>query len=177
MAPLNKNEHLHGKVAVFIDAANMIYCSKDTGWQVDLKKLKKYFEAKCTLVGIYYYSAYFEESAGQKSLFEMLSRKGYVLRIKKIKKITNDDGTITLKGNCDTDIVVDAVASMKAYDTAVLISGDSDFVSLVNLLKGNSKKVIIISTRGHVAKDLIDAAGCYVDLNKFRAHWERKKDV
>jgi len=63
----------------------------------------------------------------------MPSRKGFVLRVKKIRKITNNDGTITLKGNCDTDIVVDAMARMKEYDTAVIMSGDSDFVSLVNI--------------------------------------------
>lgn len=174
MVPLNNKEHLFGKVAVFIDAANIIHCYKDTKWKIDFKKLKKYFESKCTLIGIYYYSAYFEESAGQKSLFEMLSRKGFVLRVKKIRKILNDDGTITLKGNCDTDIVVDAVARMKEYDTAILMSGDSDFVSLANLLTGNGKKVIIISTRWHVAKDLINAANHYFDINKFRAAWELK---
>jgi uncharacterized LabA/DUF88 family protein len=170
--PLNNIDHLKGNVAVFIDAANIIHCYKDTGWKIDLKKLKKYFESKCKLAGIYYYSAYFEERETQKSVFEMLSRKGYVLRIKKIRKITNDDGTTTLKGNCDTDIVVDAVSIMGLYDTAVIMSGDSDFISLVNLLKGKGKKVVIISYRGHVAKELVDAAHYYVDIGKFRPHWE-----
>jgi Protein of unknown function DUF88. len=87
MTPLNNKEHLHGKVAVFIDAANIIHCYKDTKWKIDLKKLKKYFESKCKLVGIYYYSAYFEESTCQQSFFEMLSRKGFILRMKKIRKI------------------------------------------------------------------------------------------
>jgi uncharacterized LabA/DUF88 family protein len=175
MVPLNNKEHLSGKVAVFIDAANIIHCYEDTKWKIDLKKLKKYFESKCTLTGIYYYSAFFEESESQKSFFEMLSRKGYILRTKKIRKITNNDGTITLKGNCDTDIVVDAVANMKEYDTAVIMSGDSDFISLVNLLRGNKKKVIIISTRWHVAKDLIQASNHYVDMNKFKPVWELKR--
>lgn len=175
MSPLNNEEHLQGRVAVFIDAANIIHCYEDTQWKIDLKKLKKWFEAKCTLVGIYYYSAFFEESTRQQSFFEMLSRKGFILRIKKIRKITNDDGTITLKGNCDTDIVVDAVSRMKDYDTAVIMSGDSDFVSLVHLLEGNGKKVIIVSTRWHVAKDLIQAASFYVDINKFKQDWELRE--
>src|SRR3989338_10779319 len=154
MSPLNKKDHLQGKVAVFIDAANIIHCYEDTKWKIDLKKLKKYFESKCILVVIYYYSAYFEESESQKSFFEMLSRKGFILRVKKIRKITNENGTVTLKGNCDTDMVVDAVARMSEYDTAVIMSGDSDFVSLVNLLRGKDKQVLIISTRWHVAKTL-----------------------
>jgi hypothetical protein len=44
--PLNQNTHLSGRVAVFIDAANMIYCHKDLGWKIDFKKVKKYFEKK-----------------------------------------------------------------------------------------------------------------------------------
>jgi uncharacterized LabA/DUF88 family protein len=175
MTPLNNKEHLFGKVAVFIDAANIIHCYKDTGWKIDFKKLKKYFESKCTLVGIYYYSAFLEESTGQKSFFEMLSRKGFILRVKKIRKIANEDGTITLKGNCDTDMVVDAVSRMNEYDTVVIMSGDSDFVSLVNLLRGKNKKVVIVSTRWHVAKDLIQAAEHYFDINKFKTVWEYGK--
>ena len=64
---------------------------------------------------------------------------------------------------------------MKEYDTAVIMSGDSDFVSLVNLLRDNGKKVIIISTRWHVAKDLIRAANYYVDIKKFKGIWELEK--
>lgn len=175
MSPMNQADHLFGKVAVFIDAANIIHCYKDTGWKVDFKKLKQYFESRCALAGIYYYSAFFEESVVQQSFFEMLSRKGFIMRLKKIKKIITGNGEVLLKGNCDTDIVVDAVSVMDNYDTAVLMSGDSDFVSLVNLLKGHKKKVIIISTRWHVAKDLIHASDHYFDINKFRSVWELRK--
>ena len=107
----------------------------------------------------------------------MLSRKGFILRLKKIKKIIGRGGEVILKGNCDTDIVVDAVSIMDKYDTAILMSGDSDFVSLVNLLRGHKKKVIIISTRWHVAKDLIHAADHYFDINKFRSVWEWEKGL
>ncbi len=171
--PLHQSDHLSGRVAVFIDAANMIYCHKDLGWKIDFKKVKKYFEEKCQLIGMYYYSAYLVESIGQQSFFEMLSRKGFILRLKKLKRIAQSDGTFILKGNCDTDLVVDAVARMAEYDSAVIMSGDSDFVSLVHLLKDRQKKVVVISTRWHIAHDLIQAADFYCDLKKFRLHWER----
>lgn len=166
-------ENLVGRVAVFIDAANVIYCQKDLGWKIDFKKIKRFFESNSDLVSIYFYSAYLEESSGQTSFFEMLSRKGFILRLKKLKKIRNIDGTITLKGNCDTDMVVDAVSLSANFDTAVLFSGDGDFVSLANLLRGQSKKVITVSTRGHVAKDLIDATNYYLDLRKCSSEWKR----
>lgn len=151
-------KEIKGRVAVFIDAANVIYCQKDLGWKVDFKKIKKYFEEVGDLQSIYFYSAFLEESAGQASFFEMLSRKGFIMRLKKLKKIKNHDGTYTLKGNCDTDVVVDAVASLELYDTAILLSGDGDFVSLANLLRGKGKRFVAVSTRWHIAKDLVDAA-------------------
>ncbi len=165
--------HLHGKVAVFIDAANIIYCQKDLGWKIDFKKIKKHFDQLGNSENVYFYSAYLEESAGQKSFFEMLSRKGFIMRLKKLKKIKNNDGTFTLKGNCDTDLVVDAIASLQTYDTAVLFSGDGDFVSLVNLLRGNNKRVITVSTRWHIAKDLVDVSHVYIDLRKCKSIWSR----
>jgi len=34
MTPMNNKEHLFGKVAVFIDAANIIHCYEDTKWKI-----------------------------------------------------------------------------------------------------------------------------------------------
>ena len=175
--PLNNFDHLFGRVAVFIDAANIIHCRKDLGWKVDFKKLKKYFESKCNFVAIYYYSAYLEESSRQLSFFEMLSRKGFIMRLKKLKRIVDADGSVRLKGNCDTDMVVDVVARMEEYDTAVIMSGDSDFVSLVNFLRGQKKRVIVVSTRWHIAKDLVQAVDFYFDLTKFEEFWQLDEPV
>ncbi|PJC48358.1 MAG: hypothetical protein CO035_03910 [Candidatus Omnitrophica bacterium CG_4_9_14_0_2_um_filter_42_8] len=72
-------------------------------------------------------------------------------------------------------IRTDAMARMKEYDTAVIMSGDSDFVPMVNILRGDKKKVIIVSTRWHVAKDLIRAANHYVDINRFKSVWELER--
>lgn len=74
-------------------------------------------------------------------------------------------------------MVVDAVARMHEYDAAVIMSGDSDFVSLVNLLKGQTKRVVVISTRWHIAKDLVNAADFYFDLKKFKEHWQLDEPV
>lgn len=86
MTPMNNKEHLFGKVAVFIDAANIIHCYEDTKWKIDLKKLKKYFESKCALVGIYYYSAYFEESAGQNHYLRCLAERVLSYGLKRLGK-------------------------------------------------------------------------------------------
>ena len=85
MAPLNNKEHLFGKVAVFIDAANVLYSQKTLGWRVDYQKLKKYLEKEINLDGIYYYTGKIGKL--QKQLkFIKKHKKILNLKITKFKK-------------------------------------------------------------------------------------------
>jgi len=54
------------------------------------------------------------------------------------------------------------------FDTLVLFSGDSDFEYLIKLLKSKNKRVIVISSRYHIARELIESCTKYVDLKNFR---------
>jgi len=53
------------------------------------------------------------------------------------------------------------------YDTAVLMSGDSDFVLPIDRVKQKGKWIIVMSTRGRVAKELLERAK-YIDLRKLK---------
>ena len=58
------------------------------------------------------------------------------------------------------------------YKTCVLFSGDSDFAYLLEVLKREDKEVIVISTRGHVSRELVMRAK-YIALPKLRNIIER----
>jgi len=53
------------------------------------------------------------------------------------------------------------------YDTAVLLSGDSDFAYILRRIKSKGKRVIVMSTRGHIALELIKEAK-FIDLRKLK---------
>ena len=61
------------------------------------------------------------------------------------------------------------------FNTLVLFSGDSDFDYLIKTLKNKNKKVIVISTKYHIAKELITSGNKYVDLRKLKVFIERKR--
>jgi len=61
------------------------------------------------------------------------------------------------------------------FDTLVLFSGDSDFDYLVKNLRNKGKKVIVVSTKYHIAKELITSGNKYVDLKKLKVFIERKR--
>lgn len=162
-----------GRIAIFIDSANVVYSLKDLGWKIDYKKFKRYFQRKSKVAGIYFYSSYVDDSEKQRSLFEMLSRIGFIVRSKELKYIKQKDGTILKKGNLDVELTIDAVTALRKYQTAILLSGDSDFAALVNYLKGRRKRVIVISTRGHISKELITVSDAFFYFGYFRKDWEK----
>ena len=166
-----------GKTIVFIDATNIIYSLRSLGWKIDYKKLQKYFKRRVNLIDIYFYSAYAKEAKSQRGLFEMLSRKGFILRTKPLKYIKQKGKIIKIKGDIDVELAVDMIDLLRKYNTVILMSGDSDFTALVNYIKGKGKKVIIISTKYHVAHELIEAADKYFNLRDFKRFWELKKKV
>jgi len=102
-----------------------------------------------------------------------LKRKGYKLVTKPLKTITNkDDGSSYRKANFDIEITFDARDMAHIYDTLVLFSGDSDFNYLIQKLKGMGKKVVVFSTRYHVAKELVNSCTHYYDIDKFRPDFD-----
>lgn len=158
------------RTTVFIDTSNIIYSLKDLGWKIDYKKLMSFFKEKTNLINIYFYSAYFKSNSKQKNLFSMLSRKGFIIRTKQVKQIKTQSGTV-YKGNLDTELVIDAIDQKSKFDTLILFSGDSDFAPLITYLHKFNKKIISISSRGHVSKEIIQVSDHYLWLEDFSKQW------
>jgi len=91
-----------------------------------------------------------------------------VVKAKEVKRIQVGRNAFEWKGNLDVELTIDAVKNLNNFDSLVLLSGDSDFAALLDTAKEAGKRVIVMSTKGHVAKELLDRAK-YVNLKKLRA--------
>lgn len=167
---------IHGRTAVFIDAANVWQAQKAKGRTFDYEKLKSYLVKKFTPqpVRIFFYTAYPAEgtrtySIGGKHKFYTYLKKGlgFIVRKKELKRITirSDAGdSFEEKGNMDVEITIDAMQHRDSYDTAVLFSGDSDFLALVTYLRNGGKKVYIYSSKNNISHELKTGADGYIDI-------------
>jgi len=189
--------NIKGRVFVFIDAANLEKSVKDIGiypprmrkippgyrwkrpkkglFKVDYKKLKRFFAKNSNLRRITFYTVRFDNKKHDYFL-TMLKASSYKLVTKPLKIIKTHDlerGDIR-KANFDVEISVDTVSMIDKFDTFVLFSGDSDFAYLLDFLKTQKKRTIVISRRGHVAKELIASTGFYQDILKLRTEVLRK---
>lgn len=169
-------KHIVGRTVVFIDAANLESSVKHLGWWIDYEKLFSYFKDNTELAGIRHYCVRHDDER-QDKFFTVLKRTGYKLITKPLKVITEADkfkGDLR-KANFDVEIALDAYLLSDSFDTLVLFSGDSDFDYLVRRLREKNKKVIVISTKYHISKELIASCNKYVDLKKLRPYIERLK--
>ncbi len=168
------SEYFKGKILVIIDAANLESALKDLGWWVDYKKLRELFGKN--LVEVRDYCVH-HGTENQNRFFAFLKNNSFTLITKPLKIIKQEDiqrGDIR-KANFDVEITVDVMEMIDRFETLVLFSGDSDFDYLLRNLKKKNKKIIVVSTKKHVAKELIESCDKYIDLKKIRQQIERKR--
>src|SRR6266513_6487511 len=89
-----------------------------------------------------------------------MRRNGFRVIQKELK--TFYDGT--RKANLDVEIAVDMLSLAGRYDTAVLVSGDEDFVYAVNAVAYKGCRVEVAGFRSNSAPRLIDVADFFIDL-------------
>ncbi|MFA6969025.1 MAG: NYN domain-containing protein [Candidatus Paceibacterota bacterium] len=160
-------QFIKGKVAVFIDAANIFYSERSLGWRIDYERLAKYLRQEAHIVELDYYTGIIEKSEKQRAFLKKLESFGYVVTAKEVKFIRLPGGSFASKGSLDIELALDAYIRRNQYDTCILFSGDSDFAYLFDVLKRDGKSVVVVSTRGHISKELV-ARAKYVALPKLR---------
>src|SRR5919205_3455348 len=101
-----------------------------------------------------------------------MRRNGFRVIHKELK--TFYDGT--RKANLDVEIAVDMLSLAGRYETAVLVSGDEDFVYAVNAVAYKSCRVEVAGFRSNTAPKLIDVADYFIDLGEI-ADKVRKEPV
>jgi uncharacterized LabA/DUF88 family protein len=157
----------HLSVGVFVDMQNIYYGAKNAlKRRVDFEKL---LEVAVRGRRLYRTIAYMVDLEGvdQDGFIHVLRRIGYEVKLKEPKKFYNWD-RVEYKADWDMGIAIDAIAMAEngKLDVVVLMSGDGDFVDLINFLKAKGIKVEVASFKSITAKELIQAANEYIDLEE-----------
>ncbi len=170
---------VRGKAAVFIDAANIFYTQRTLKWRISYERLMRYFKEECgeNLGKVFVYTATDSERPQQKKFLDMLEIHGFVVRTKEVKRIRVAKGVYEWKGDFDVELTMDAMDNAREFDTAVLLSGDSDFAPIVKRIKEHGKMVIVMSAKHHVSRELIELSDKYINLKKLRDRIELIKQI
>ncbi len=144
------------KVAIFIDGSNHYHIVKDMfNGKLSLNdfnfdKFIKYLLGGRKIVRTYYYSAPLDVAFDQETymkqqkFFDKLQRlQNFKLVLCRMQKIKIDGKTVYQVKEDDIHLAVDMVklAYNNAYDTAILVSSDGDFVPAIQAVKEVGKNV------------------------------------
>jgi uncharacterized LabA/DUF88 family protein len=151
-----------GKAIAFIDEANITIQAERLGLRIDYKKLLKHLKINYNLLRAYLYTGVDLESTGLNNFVVMLRRSGY--RVVHYRGDERPDGSV--KANLDVHLAVDMVSMAERYDTAILFSGDGDYVPAVEVISRQGVHVDVISMEEHAANNLIDSADRFIDLRE-----------
>jgi uncharacterized LabA/DUF88 family protein len=149
-----------GRIVIFIDAANLFYAALELGIEIDYTKLLCRLTAGSRLLRSFFYTSYDRTNEKQQGFLTWMRRNGYRVITKDLVHFA--DGS--KKANLDVEIVVDMIALVDSYDTAVLVSGDGDLAYAVNAVSYRGARVEVVSLRSMTSDSLINVCDRYIDL-------------
>ncbi len=167
------------RLAIFVDGSNLYNGMREnlSNTRFNLSELMSQLKKDRFLVRTYYYNAPLTEDyendlrEGQHRFFDSLRRIPCVtVRLGRLHR--RPDGNLVEKG-VDVAIAVESLglAHVDAYDVALVISGDGDYVELVEAIKRLGKQVECAMFRNQSAGILMEHADIFTPLDDL--DWER----
>src|SRR3990172_10721777 len=134
-------KHKNQRVGIFIDTQNLYHCAKNIyGAKVNFDQVvKDGLQGRLLTRAVAYVIT--TESGDEKNFFEALGKMGIETKTKNLQIFAGG----AKKADWDVGLAVDAIKFSSKLDTAVIVSGDGDFVPLVEYLKLQGIQVEVIS--------------------------------
>lgn len=121
----------------FIDSQNLNLAIREQGWVLDFKRFRIYLAEKYNVTNAYLFIGFVE---GNTDLYTSLQQAGFLCVFKPTLKYK--DGTT--KGNCDAELVLQAMIEFNNYEKAVIVTGDGDFYCLAKYFLEQNKLVCVL---------------------------------
>ncbi len=154
--------HKAQRIGVFVDVQNLYYSARFVyNSHVNFKSILNDVVKNRTLIRALAYVIKTEDIKKEK-FFEALGYMGFEVRAKDLQIFYGG----AKKGDWDIGIAMDAIELAPRLDTIVLVSGDGDFVPLIEHLKrALGCRVEVAAFGKSTSAKLIDAADNFLDLD------------
>ncbi len=154
-------KHKEQRVGIFIDAQNLYHSAKNLYQsRVNFGQVVKDALAGRTLIRALAY-VITTESGEERNFFDALEKMGIEARTKDLQIFMGG----AKKADWDVGLAVDAIKMAPKLDTVILVTGDGDFVPLVEYLKTNEGcQVEVVSFGQSSSAKLKESADEFIDL-------------
>lgn len=155
-------KHPEQRVGVFIDTQNVYHSAKNIYHaRANFGNILKDSVAGRRLIRARAYSVT-TETGEEKGFFDALAKIGIEMRTKDLQVFYGG----AKKADWDVGLAVDAITAAPSLDTVILVTGDGDFVPLVEYLKVHDGcQVEVVSFGRSTSGKLKEAADDFLDLD------------
>ncbi|OGD68125.1 hypothetical protein A2996_00465 [Candidatus Campbellbacteria bacterium RIFCSPLOWO2_01_FULL_34_15] len=156
-------KHKEQRVGVFIDAQNLYHSAKNLyHGKVNFQQIMKDAVGDRALIRAIAY-VITTESGEESSFFEALGKLGIETKTKDLQIFLGG----AKKADWDVGLAIDAVKMAPKLDSIILVSGDGDFIPLVEYLQTNEGcQVEVVSFGRSSSSKLMEKADDFMDLDK-----------
>jgi len=169
---MKRIEHKDQRVGIFIDIQNLYHSAKNIfGGRVNYKELVKNLTGSRQLIRALAYvvksdtinETTISRTTGktEASFFEALEKSGLTLRIKDLQVFAGG----AKKADWDVGLAVDAIRMADDLDVIILVTGDGDFVPLIEYLRwGFGKEIEVAAFYKSSSSRLREIADIFINL-------------
>jgi uncharacterized LabA/DUF88 family protein len=156
-------KHKEQRVGIFIDTQNLYHSAKNLyRARVNFGQVvKDALEGRSLIRAIAYVIS--TETGEEKGFFEALIKAGIETKTKNLQIFAGG----AKKADWDVGLAVDAIKMAPKLDSIIIVSGDGDFIPLVEYLQENQGcQVEVVSFGKSTSGKLIEAADNFTDLDE-----------
>ena len=140
--------HKDQRVGIFIDVQNLYHSARNLyKARVNFKELVKNLTAGRKLIRAIAYVVKTEATEGEAAFFDALKQAGIELRMKDIQIYPGG----MKKADWDVGMAVDAIRLSDSLDAVILVTGDGDFLPLIDYLRWGRGQVVEVSAFSRTA--------------------------
>jgi len=162
-------KHSDQRVGIFIDVENLYHSAKNIfGARVNFRQILKDIVGQRKMVRVIAYVIK-TEGGEESSFFSALERLGIETKMKELQIYGGFK-----KADWDVGIAVDAIKISPSLDVIILLSGDGDFIPLVEYLKNHGKQVEVVAFAKSTSSKLKEVSDDFKDLGKSKKYLIQK---
>lgn len=159
---MNVQKHKEQRIAVLIDVQNMYHSAKNLyKAKVNFSEILKEAIAGRKLIRAFAYVVK-TKTGEEKPFFEALIKLGIETRVKDLQEYYGG----LKKADWDVGISIDAVRINPSVDTIVLVSGDGDFIQLIEYLKNQGKRIEVMGFGRSASSKIKEVVDEFIDLEE-----------
>ncbi|MFI5272590.1 MAG: NYN domain-containing protein [Ktedonobacterales bacterium] len=151
------------RVGVFVDVANVVYSARNLRIHLDFGRLLEFLRGNRRLIRAQAYAPTNPEPGAEQTFLTPVRGQGYRITTKNYKTFASG----AKKADMDLDLCMDVVRMVdaRAVDTILLVSGDSDFLPLLEYASDRGVRVEVAAFDDAAAMILRQSCDLFINLS------------